>query len=45
LRNCAGNPDLGVADMQNISMDTLQAIYGAGDWNRMRCDGCRPVSI
>ncbi len=38
LRTYTGNPDLGVADIQNISMDTVQAIYGADYWNRMRCD-------
>ena len=39
LRNYTGNPDLGVADIQNISMDTVHAIYGSDYWNRMRCDG------
>jgi lysozyme family protein len=38
LRSYTGNADLGVAAIQTLSMDTVQAIYGADYWNRMRCD-------
>lgn len=38
LRSYTGNQNLGPADIQNISMDTVRAIYQANYWNRMRCD-------
>jgi lysozyme family protein len=38
LRSYTGNPGLGVDDIRNIAMSTVQAIYQADYWNRMRCD-------
>ena len=42
LRTWTGKPSLGVADIRNISAATVQAIYRADYWNRMRCDALPP---
>jgi lysozyme family protein len=44
LRSYIGNPNLGVPDIQNITMATVQAIYQANYWNRMSC-GALPDGV
>lgn len=42
LRTWTGDPVLGVQAVRDISPATVQAIYGADYWNRMRCDSLAP---